>query len=279
MKFRIYIVASLIAVFFLSGSALAGKKYVTTELDKAPAVVQGVVAAAVHGILPGDTVVKKGKFSGAPDKLINDKFDYAGFRLTGCALLDSKKSADGNTLEGMLQFKDAFDRSCSVAFKSGYKANGDVAEIKSMKAGLVAPEQPRVKIFWVPADVVKGADKAVFAKWDSLYEFVSKNDKTTKMATKALMYGFVFCMDRIAPDAKFDVIVSLRKREKSASKNIAKTQYANYNGWRVGIVAGTVKLGSLRTKFFLNAVYTPGTPTPDDDRDKEIILNFASNKL
>lgn len=251
------------------------------EPKEVPFDVQFAVAVATAEIMhrPPDPSVATVS-NQAAEALGGDPFNYKGFGLSSTVLRSYEQGAGGEEsrkLKAMLQFSDSNQRRTLAAVNLDYQINGNNFSLDHAAMGVIAPPNPRVVVHFVPAATLKTAGKDVYKDWNALYSFAVANSvKPVQSSERAQYYGFIFCMDRTASDAKLYPVVSRRKTEKNKKKAIAKTETLDYGGWKVAVVSGRLQLGNAGKKFYMNIFYKPGSFAPADRRDTRRIAQYNS---
>ena len=218
----------------------------------------------------------------ASKALGSDAFPYTGFALGAVMLKKYEQgTADENRREltSVLQFVDKFRRTTLQFVVLDYHIEENNLSVTKADRWLIAPTDPYIETLFVPTKKIIQAGQGIYDNWETLYEFVSTNAIEVKRTEKGSFYGFIFCMDRTASDAKFYTVVSRNKREKRKDKSIAKGVVFDYSGWKVSIVAGKFQLGNPAKKFYINTFYNPGSGTPEKFRETKRIAQFNSGDL
>ncbi len=209
-------------------------------------------------------------------------FAYPGFIVARIDYSDYGLLQEDRTAimaRGAMQFQDEYQRAASVAFMAKYRVSddGEITILDSL-AEPYSPPNPRVGVIFVDRETVKNAGQGIYDSWEKLFTFAVNNavgrGETSKRPN--YYYVFVFCLDRIAPDAKLDVIASRKQDEKRPTKSIADTDYLDYQGYRVGVAGGKMTLESSKNVFYINIYYTPGSDVPQDKRAKKLVGQFGN---
>lgn len=270
----------LFAAFVLAAVLVAGFAMAQDD-NEVPFDVEYALAVTTAKIMHKPVPAADATISPDADAALGaDEFGFDGFRPVANTLYQYGQGASGEnsrTLEALIQFMDEHKRGALTFVSLDYAAEGESFSLNKAWMQPVAPMDPRVFVFFVPSSKVSEAGKEIYLDWNTLYSFVLANAvKKNEDAGRGMFYGFVFCMDRVAPDAEFDVIVSRREREDSKRKSIADDTVLDYDGWKVGVIAGRLQLENPGKRFYVNVFYKPGTGTPEKDRETRRIAQFVS---
>lgn len=280
MKKSIFFAALLSASVLIFPLTAQAQQQQVTEV---PPDLELATAAIAHELWHGPESERAVIFDPAGrHELREPGFAYQGFT---AGRIDYLKYAaapqDPTAVEAMgaIQFKDSYQRSASVAFKAVYRLSdeGEITLLESL-AEPYSPPNPRVGVIYVPRDTVEDAGAGIYDSWEKLFTFAVNNAVGRGASSKRpkRYYVFVFCLDRIAPDAKLDVIVSRKQSEKRPTKSIANTDYLDYQGYRVGVAGGKMTLESSKNIFYLNVYYTPGSDVPQEKRVRKLVGQFGN---
>lgn len=216
----------------------------------------------------------------AASELQADEFSFAGFEAAGATLESYGPGSGGEnsrTLDAVIQFSDKYNRGALTYVSLDYRADEQGFRMLGASSRPVAPCEPRVFVYFVPSSAVREAGTQIYGSWESLYDFVLANAVRAGSSPDRGQYnGFIFCMDRVAPDADFYPIVSRKEREKNKRKSIAKSEVLDYDGWKVALVAGKLQLENPGKRFYVNVFYQPGADAPEDYRETRRVAQFAS---
>jgi len=255
------------------------------QTEEVPDDVALAIAVAGSEIMHRPTDPQLATVNPLASKALNaDPFKYERFGISTSVLQNIKQGAEGpnsRQLAAVIQLADPVTRRAALSAVSlNYKASGSNFEMTAARLRAVEPPDPRILLYFVPTVKIQDAGQAIFDDWNTLFTFVTQNAVPVGQKTeRSKHYGFVFCMDRLSPDARLYPIVSRKKNEKSMSKAIAKWNTIDYNGWKVSIVAGRMQLGNAGKRFYMNIFYKPGSYAPERVRKTKRIGRFDSANM
>ena len=288
-KSNIRIVRSLLSIFFClficAGTAtksLAGyedigrladkvKKDLVKEVIKKDALmVAQVIGWALEGMTEPDitapVLFETASAVPPPDLMIrNNNFSLSRIVITGYDVpKDAKKQ---RFITGLVVHRDPLGRIISTVFWTNYTlaSNGKMV-VHETVAQKIDSLYPEVSLYFLPAEkfphrIIKSNNYTDLLKYvvDSSVSF----DNHTKIdRSERQYYAFAFFMERLAEDAKIDLLVSDRAVKRGKALVVGK------DGWYAVYVPVRFAIDRDREVLF-RAVYTPGRDTSPDQR-KEV---------
>ena len=301
IKFR-FLVAAIAALFFF-GCADVSKKVeqqtqkmtrmmarsdlpepIATSLDQMPddaALVAKAIQERIAG--SGQGRVQNVRFAGDVEPRLTRPWPTeAGFIPTGAQLYLHQAKADdpeGKTTSGRLDFEGPFGRRASVRYEAFSRTDGngiliEEAHITPIYATFLEPLLLVVPAKALPAD----ADRYP-GTYGGLLQYVGAraihSTETASVFNQQEEYVFfVFFLDQVSDSADINVKIS---DEPSGIYGYSKsTRYVNFEGWRVGLLAGQFAQLDDKTSspLYVKAVFTPGKETGFLHRNPKLVGLF-----
>ncbi|BDQ34614.1 peptidoglycan-binding domain-containing protein [Pseudodesulfovibrio portus] len=255
---KTYAILALFALVLTAAAAVA----LNQKTEEAPPDAMYAVAVAADEIMNNGANQLAQLSPQARQALQADTFTYQGFGPGVVNLQSYDVGSNGDNsrlLYTRIQFTDAWRRASHTRVYLDYTMGNNQFTVTRAGMKVVEPETPRVALFFVPTEKVTAAGQAIYEDWTTLFNFALDNAVRPGQGTeRAQHYGFIFCLDRLASDAKFYPVVSRKRNERQTDNSIAKTAGLNFDGWQVAVIAGRLELGSGR-KFYVNVMYSPGS--------------------
>lgn len=296
-KSNIMIVRTLISIFFClficAGTAtksLAGyedvgkladkvKKDLVKEVVKEDALmVTQVIGWALEGMTDPDitapVLFETANAAPPPDLMIrNNNFSLSRIVITSYDIpKDSKKQ---RFITGLVVHSDPLGRIISTGFWTNYTlASRGKMVINQTVVQKTDSLYPEVSLYFLPVE--KFPQKLIKKNnYKDLLKYVVDNsvsfDDHTKIdRSKREYYAFAFFMERLAEDAKIDLLVNDKAVKRGKVHTVGK------DGWYAVYVPVRFAIDRDREVLF-KAVYTPGRGTPPDQRTKRIVCVFTSD--
>lgn len=233
------------------------------DVETIPQDVELVAAALVYEMQHGDSSGRVVSFGPQDQNVLREKgFSYAGFNLSNIRFTQAEQLSESplrRLVAGIAQFNDSHNRAALAYLQAEYLVEESELKIERSWVRPFAPTDPRLEVAVVPLSVVDAAGGGIYDSWESLYTFATQN-KVSQDAGKSRDWYviYVFCMDRIAPDADFYAVVGKKSRDTDKGKSLAKPVDLNYNGYRVSVIKARFRLGNAARRFYLNVQYRPG---------------------
>ena len=252
-----------------------------------PPDVKLVVAAIlfkVRGLEPGtDKVVfdPDGKHS-----VMEKDFQYKGFSATAISITGHESKLVGEniaetTLEGLILFKDAFDRSTGLYFATQYISTKQGISIKTSHISPMPSDFPRVEAYLVLKSKFDATPKGSLNDYLALYTFALENavpmtvKKGEKKRGKEDEYLIlVFCKDRLLDDSA--LVMKVTRLSRMRGKSLIEPIYLNDMGFRFMIGAGKFHTSKSEHTFNISVKYTLN---PADKNARSVIVGDFSSQI
>ena len=293
-RMKIGATLALVSVLVLGGCvATSGvpKKIVVTPTKPlaADAVLwhaKAVIGAAVKRLRgSSDSQVAKalavmGSGTISPER----KFRYDGFEVRQVKYMEftpNAKTPGAYSMLANLHFQDASGRTAAAEVLAGYHVEGNTVILDKAGWRPLYAAFPRASAFIVPASAFAKRPKGADQSYISDYLFAARN-AVPRGASGAAAEGayvvMVFAKDRIAPDARFQVLITDQQTGTGGFGDA--TLYANYDdGWRVAVVPGKFQVSASQPEpFWIKAVFTPGKDAAEAMRGARVV-GLYSTKL
>jgi peptidoglycan hydrolase-like protein with peptidoglycan-binding domain len=215
-----------------------------------------------------------------PDPAIrNGAFKLASSVITGY----KKPGADQSrrTSSGVLLHQDRIGRHISTRFTVDYRLDpdGSMLVTGTTLAAIYAPI-PRISIYIVHADRVSD-DLLETRRAARLLQYVASHSVPRYQYRKidraaGDYYVFAFFMDRMAEDAKIDLLIS--DQAVGMSGDGSNTRTFQEKGWHVAYTPARLALDGTPEVFF-KVLYTPGRNADTTRHKKTVGSTFTSNSL
>jgi len=245
--------------------SVTGKSITAESLSKMPEDAAKVVISAGR-LMTGVGISSKIIFEvGVSNALVQGTGIEKGFVMTESRLKSYEmveNSSDQRQIIAILDFENQLGRRCQEEITLNYQIRDSVINVLAGSARSSFDKIPKTVCFVVPADKIPCTEKDLPKTFESMYLRVAKEAVVpgdNRMTDQESNWGMVvFFMDRISSSARFKLAVSASSTGLKGYDKSSK--YMDYNGWRVGITAGTFAIKDQNTKdtLFLKAVYTPG---------------------
>ena len=270
---RIWIIAILLIVQgMIMGCSTASQmmggessqKMVAESLEAMPPDA-AMVTRALGNRLGGYTVPANVRFNSTVSKSLGaSKEVEPGFKLQSACLRQYAKTgsgADARSVVGRMELQDGLGRRAAVAFEAAYDMQGAQVIVNMVSIHPLFDTKPETVCFVVPAKAVTLNKENHPKSFAAFYQYMGERalDPETIVSGERNDYVMaMFFMNRMSPSAKATLAVSDMP---SGIQGYAKdSRYVDYNGWRVGLVSGSLALKNPKTEssVYLKAVYTPG---------------------
>ena len=160
-----------------------------------------------------------------------------------------------------MELHDGLGRRAAVAFEAAYDMQGAQAIVNTVRIQPLFDTKPETVCFVVPAKAAVLNKENHPKSFAAFYQYMGERALDPQMLVSSEQSDYVmamFFMNRMSPSAKATLAVS---DSPSGIQGYTKdSRYVDYNGWRVGLVAGSLALKNPKTEssVYLKAVYTPG---------------------
>ncbi len=238
---------------------------IAASLDQMPEDAAAVVRA-VGSRLAGYAVSARIRFNGSAAAAIKSaNVAESGFIVKSAQLYQYAKgtaTSDIRQIDARLNFEDPLIRRSSARFQAQYRVDGAAIIVESLSVAPVYDAVPEAVCFIVPVKKMSLNKEDLPRTFLGMYRLVGEKAiiKTADVFSldKQGYIMLVFLIDRISPSDKMELYVSSKS---SSFEGYSKgSRYLDFNGWRVGLVAGRFVLKDLNatSNLFLKAIYTPG---------------------
>ena len=224
-----------------------------------------MVTRAIGNHLGGFAVPANVRLNRAVNQTLgNSNMVDPGFKVQSANLKQYAKTGPGTTArsaEGRMELQDGLGRRTAVAFETSYTMQGDQAVVSSVRLSPLFDTAPETVCFVVPAKAAVLNKENHPKSFAAFYQYMGERALDPQMLVSSEQSDYVmamFFMNRMSPSAKATLAVS---DSPSGIQGYTKdSRYVDYNGWRVGLVAGSLALKNPKTEssVYLKAVYTPG---------------------
>lgn len=211
--------------------------------------------------------------------------EYTDFTRSRVAPLFYENKGTGNNypaeVGGSIHLIDRYNRIVSFQYTAQYTVNGRNINITQALAAMTSPSNLALETYMVPMEEFKnGVSREQRSHWPSVYNFAKTHayNSSTQNGGKRDYLVLTFVKNRLPDDAKFEAVVSTRKKAKRTLDNLAKKNesYLDFDGWRVHMFAAKVNPASLNDRFYNNYMYTPGAGIPENARKEVHVARFTS---
>lgn len=187
-----------------------------------------------------------------------------GFKLQSACLgqyVNTGSATAARSAEGRMAFIDGLGRRTAVAFETGYTMQGDKAVVESVRLRPLYDTVPEAVCFVVPAKKAALNKDNMPKSFPAFYQYMGERaiDPKTVVPGKQDDYVMaVFFLNRMSPSAKASLAIS--STPDGTEGYAENSRYVDYNGWRVGLMAGCLALNNpaAESSIYLKAIYTPG---------------------
>lgn len=187
-----------------------------------------------------------------------------GFKLQSACLgqyVNTGSAAAVRSAEGRMEFQDSLGRRTAVAFETGYTMQGDKAVVESVRLHPLFDTVPETVCFIVPAKAVVLNKDTYPKRFSAFYQYMGERalDPQSIVSGERKDYVMaVFFLNRMSPSAKARLAIS--STPDGIEGYAENSRYVDYNGWRVGLMAGCLALKNpaAESSIYLKAIYTPG---------------------
>ncbi|BDQ38372.1 hypothetical protein SYK_27320 [Pseudodesulfovibrio nedwellii] len=182
---------------------------------------------------------------------------------------------------GVIHLFDSNERIATLQYLAQYTVQKDKISITQCLAATSSPSKMTLEVYMIPYETfLQAVPIESRGDWGAVYHaaktygFNPQRDQAK--IDKYLVMTFV--KNRLPADAKFEVIMSDRKKAQWQRDNLAKKQesYLDYDGWRVHMFAAKFNPSSLRDRFYNNYYYTPGSGIAQDLRERNHVARYNS---
>ncbi len=271
--------------------------------DKIPGDVHLVVAAIVETMRHDPLSLRNVSFDPSGSHVIADPyFDYSGFSVAA-VLVNDYSSAEISRdrhfcrLRGSLLFVDELNRTAINYFQADYEAGRQGIKITRSFSLPASPVFPETQAFilskrdleWI-MDHVEDFPGFYLSVAARAYSMTPSPEEVRQRKELEQMSFFerarsapltqrqdnamvIFTMDRLTPEAEFEVIVTETLHGRSS---IVEPYYLYFNGWRAALFAGEFAVD--RDVFHAKVYYRPEQGVLPQGKDEVVVGIFTSEK-
>jgi len=187
-----------------------------------------------------------------------------GFKLQSASLGQYVNTGSGTTArsaEGRMELQDGLGRRTAVAFETSYTMQGDQAVVSSVRLSPLFDTAPETVCFIVPAKAAALNKDNTPKSFSAFYQYMGERALDPQAVEPGKQDDYimaVFFLNRMSPSAKASLAISSTP---GGTEGYAEnSRYVDYNGWRVGLMAGCLALNdpAAESSLYLKAIYTPG---------------------
>ncbi|MGE4290869.1 MAG: hypothetical protein AB7E32_01550 [Desulfovibrio sp.] len=243
------------------------------DVETIPPDVELVTASLVYEMQHGDPAGRVVSFGPENQNMLREEnFSYTGFNLANIRFTGAEQLSDAplrRMIAAVAQFNDSHNRAALAYLQAEYLVEKNELKIERSWVRPFAPTDPRLEVVVVPLSAVDAAGGGIYDSWESLYTFATQNKVSEEAAKSRDWYVlYVFCMDRIAPDADFYAVVGKKSRDTDKAKSLAKPVDLDYDGYRVSVIKARFRIGNAARRFYVNVQYRPGLSEDRDSRTR-----------
>jgi len=187
-----------------------------------------------------------------------------GFKLQSACLgqyVNTGSPTATRSAEGRMAFIDGLGRRTAVAFETSYTMQGDQAVVASVRLRPLFDTAPETVCFVVPAKATALNKDNMPKSFPAFYQYMGERALDPQAVEPGKQDDYimaVFFLNRMSPSAKASLAISSTP---GGTEGYAEnSRYVDYNGWRVGLMAGCLALNdpAAESSLYLKAIYTPG---------------------
>ena len=187
-----------------------------------------------------------------------------GFKLQSACLghyRNTGSATAARAAEGRMEFQDGLGRRAAVAFETGYTMQGNQAVVESVRLRPLYDTKPETVCFIVPAQAAPSGQDNFPKSFAAFYQYMGERALDPQAVGPGKRDDYVmavFFLNRMSPSATASLVVS--STPEGTAGYAENSRYVDFNGWRIGLVAGslTLKSTAAESNIYLKAVYTPG---------------------
>ena len=268
---RIWTTLALVALSMLLGCSTtrqmlgigASQEIVAESFETMPPDAATVVHA-IGNRLGGHAVPATVRFTPEVDRVLRTCREIEpGFKVRSanlCQYTQAGTGSAGRRAAGRIALQDDLGRTAAVAFEADYDT-GSRTVVNQVRISPLFDTPPETVCFVVPAQAVRLDKGQLPPNFAAFYQYMGERAIAPQAAVPGGPSEYVmavFFLNRMSPSAKAGLAVS--STPAGIQGYTKDSRYADYNGWRVGLVAGRLALRSPQTmsSVYLKAVYTPG---------------------
>ena len=188
----------------------------------------------------------------------------SGFELQSACLgqyVNTGSATAARSAEGRMAFIDGLGRRTAVAFETSYTMQGDQAVVTSVRLRPLFDTAPETVCFVVPAKAAALNKDNMPKSFSAFYQYMGERAVDLQALEPGKPDDYVmavFFLNRMSPSAKASLAIS--STPDGTEGYAENSRYLDYNGWRVGLMAGCLALNNpaAESSIYLKATYTPG---------------------
>jgi hypothetical protein len=224
-----------------------------------------MVTRALGNRLGGYTVPPNVRLNNTVQQtLVSSNVIEPGFELQSACLgqyVNTGSATAARSAEGSMTFIDGLGRRTAVAFETSYTMQGDQAVVASVRLRPLFDTAPETVCFVVPAKAAALNKDNMPKSFSAFYQYMGERAVDPQAVEPGKQDDYVmavFFLNRMSPSAKASLAISSTP---DGTEGYAENRrYVDYNGWRVGLMAGCLALNdpAAESSLYLKALYTPG---------------------
>ncbi len=224
-----------------------------------------MVTRAIGNHLGGFAVPANVRLNRAVNQTLgNSNMVDPGFKVQSANLKQYAKTGPGTTArsaEGRMELQDGLGRRTAVAFETSYTMQGDQAVVSSVRLSPLFDTAPETVCFIVPAKAAALNKDNTPKSFSAFYQYMGERALDPQAVVPGKQDDYVmavFFLNRMSPSAKASLAIS--STPDGTEGYAENSRYVDYNGWRVGLMAGCLALNNpaAESSLYLKAIYTPG---------------------
>jgi len=224
-----------------------------------------LVTRAIGNRLGGFALPAGVRLSGtAQQTLVSSSVIEPGFKVQSAWLrqyVKTRSATAPRSAEGRIEFIDGLNRRTAVAFETSYTMQGDQAVVASVRLRPLFDTAPETVCFVVPAKAAALNKDNMPKTFPSFYQYMGERGLDPQAVEPGKPDDYVmavFFLNRMSPSAKANLAIS--STPDGTEGYAENSRYVDYNGWRVGLMAGCLALNNpaAESSLYLKAIYTPG---------------------
>ena len=197
------------------------------------------------------------------------QFDWLkkeGFTNSSAALFrhgNNPENSQQQVADGRLDYEDPYGRIASFRFVAGYRPQGSRMIVENLSIEPIYSYAPEPIMMVVPLEKLPQGTLSLPNAYGALFDYIGNRavsaPKTADHVLEQKQYAFfIFSRERVSPASMLEIKIS---NDPSSNYGYKKnSRYIDFNGWRVGMMAGSYSLSDDTSKqlLYVKSVFTPG---------------------